>query len=156
MRNATTGTKRCALLAASDRMLTLHLLEGVADRVGCRLVLSPRDPSEQLRSHGRVHVREHGLETSAVVLRDAFLLSRGDVVIGTWGSTLTMLVQELVAARSDGRVPPTVTYCDLPLSACMMPLPLHTTRQNAWHTTISSSHAVKLRRSGRDLAHSTE
>eukprot|EP00964_Phaeocystis_antarctica_P159883 scaffold131110_cov36-Phaeocystis_antarctica.AAC.1 len=47
-----------------------------------------------------------------------------------------MLVQELVAARSDGRVPPTVTYCDLPLSACMVPLPLHTTRRNAWHITI--------------------
>ena len=149
VRNATMGTKRCALLAASDRMLTLHLLKGVAGRVGCRLVLSPRDPSEQLRSHGRV--REHGLETSGVVLRDVFLLSRGDVVIGTWGSTLTMLIQELVAARSDGRVPPTVTYCDLPLSACMVPLPLHTTRRNAWHITIGSSHGVKLRRSGRDL-----
>ena len=148
VRNATVGTKRCALLAASDRMLTLHLLKGVADRVRCRLVLAPRHPSEELRSHGRV--REHGLETSGVVLRDVFLLSRGDVVIGTWGSTLTLLVQELVAARSDGRVPPTVTYCDLPLSACMAPLPLHTTRQNAWHVTIGSSHGMKLRRSGRD------
>ena len=149
VRNAARGTKRCALLAASDRMLTLHLLKGVAGRVGCRLVLSPRDPSEQLRSHGRV--LEHGLETSGVVVRDAFLLSRGDVVIGTWGSTLTMLIQELAAARSDGRVPPTVTYCELSLNACMAPLPLHTTRRNAWHITISSSHGVKLRRSGRDL-----
>ena len=149
MRNATRGTKRCALLAASDRMLTLHLLKGVAGRVGCRLVLSPRDPNEQLRSHGRV--REHGLETSGVVLQDVFLLSRGDVVIGTWGSTLTMLIQELMAARSDGRVPPTVTYCELSLNACMAPLPLHTTRRNAWHITIGSSHGVKLRRSGRDL-----
>ena len=148
VRNAARGTKRCALLAASDRMLTLHLLKGVAGRAGCRLVLSPRDPSEQLRSHGRV--LEHGFETSGVVVRDAFLLSRGDVVIGTWGSTLTMLIQELVAARSDGRVPPTVTYCDLSLGACMAPLPLHTTRRNAWHITIGSSHGVKLR-SVRDL-----
>ena len=149
VRNAARGTKRCALLAASDRMLTLHLLKGVAGRVGCRLVLSPRDPSEQLRSHGRV--LEHGLETSGVVVRDAFLLSRGDVVIGTWGSTLTMLIQELVAARSDGRVPPTVTYCELSLNACMAPLPLHTTRRNAWHITIGSSTGVKLRSARGDL-----
>ena len=143
--NAIKGAKRCALLAASDRMLTLHMLRGVAARVRCRLILSPRDPGEKLRNHGSM--LEHGVETFAVVPRDVFLLSHGDVLIGTWGSTLTLLIQELLAARTRARVPPSVVYCELAVSACMQPLPLHTTADTAWHLTIDNHAAVRLNRS---------
>ena len=142
--NAIKGAKRCALLAASDRMLTLHLLRDVATRVRCRLLLSPRDPNEKLRNHGLL--LEHGVETFGVVPRDVFLLSQGDVLIGTWGSTLTLLIQELLATRTRARVPPTVVYCELAVSVCMQPLPLHTTPDTAWHVNIDSHANVRLRR----------
>jgi hypothetical protein len=34
---AAASAKRCALLVASDRRLTLHLIQDVARRIGCRL-----------------------------------------------------------------------------------------------------------------------
>ena len=65
-------------------------------------------------------------QVGEVVLRDVFLLARGHLLIGTWGSTLTVLIQELIAARSLGSpVLPTVTYCDTTgeFRQCMQPLP---------------------------------
>ena len=114
IRNATNHAKRCALFVASDRRLTVTLFEGVAARLGCRLVNSARGAST-----GRFTVGEHGVDTGIVVLRDVFLLSHGHVLIGTWGSSLTVLIQELLAARSWGPQFPTVTYYDLGAGACL-------------------------------------
>ena len=74
-----------------------------------------------------------------MALRDIYLLARGDVIVGTWGSTLTILAQELIAARTRARVPPTVTYCDLASNACMKPLPLLSDKPStSWLITIEA------------------
>ena len=137
IRNATNHAKRCALFVASDRRLTVTLFEGVAARLGCRLVTSARGAST-----GRFTVGEHGVDTGIVVLRDVFLLSHGHVLIGTWGSSLTVLIQELLAARSWGPQFPTVTYCDLGAGACLRPLPL--VSRHAWMVNIGSNLVTRI------------
>tara|TARA_B110001452_G_C15236153_1_gene427990 strand:+ start:365 stop:3739 length:3375 start_codon:yes stop_codon:yes gene_type:complete len=129
IREAAAGVKRCAVLLASDRRLTLQLMSAAAAKVGCRVLLSPRGDKE------RDYAAEHGEDVGEVLLRDVFLLAQGHVLIGTWGSTLTVLIQQLLAARSPGRPPhlPTVQYCDLSHGQCMAPLPLLTTEANAWY-----------------------
>jgi len=137
---AAASAKRCALLVASDRRLTLHLMEDVARRTGCRLATSAR------RAPARDYSAEHGEDTGAVLLQDVFLLARGQVLIGSWGSTLTLLVQGLVAARSVGLRLPTVTYCQPTYSQwqCMRPLPLLTSERNRWWVSIDSSGKTEI------------
>ena len=137
---AAASAKRCALLVASDRRLTLHLMEDVARRTGCRLATSAR------RAPARDYSAEHGEDTGAVLLQDVFLLARGHVLIGSWGSTLTLLVQGLVAARSVGLRLPTVTYCQPTYSQwqCMRPLPLLTSERNRWWVSIDSSGKTEI------------
>ena len=137
---AAASAKRCALLVASDRRLTLHLMEDVARRIGCRLATSAR------RAPARDYSAEHGEDTGAVLLQDVFLLARGHVLIGSWGSTLTLLIQGLVAARSIGSRLPTVTYCQPTYSQwqCMRPLPLLTSERNRWWVSIDSSGATEI------------
>lgn len=129
IREAAAGAKRCAVLLASDRRLTLQLMSEAVAKVGCRVFSSPRGDKE------RDYAAEHGEDVGEVVLRDVFLLAEGHVLIGTWGSTLTVLIQQLIAARSPGRPPhlPTVQYCDLSHGQCMAPLPLLTNEANAWY-----------------------
>ena len=132
IRRASAGSERCAILLASDRRLTLQLMEAVALRAGCRLLTSKRGDAVSDFS------AEHGVDVGEVVLRDVFLLAHGHVLIGTWGSTLTLAVQELIAARSLGEPFPTVTYCSVQLRRCMRPLPLLTSQSDAWFVTSSS------------------
>ena len=73
---AAASAKRCALLVASDRRLTLHLMEDIARRTGCRLATSAR------RAPARDYSVEHGEDTGAVLLQDVFLLARGHVRVG--------------------------------------------------------------------------
>lgn len=137
---AAASAKRCALLVASDRRLTLHLMEDIARRTGCRLATSAR------RAPARDYSVEHGEDTGAVLLQDVFLLARGHVLIGSWGSTLTLLIQGLIAARSVGSRLPTVTYCQPTYSQwqCMRPLPLLTSERNRWWVSIDSSGATEI------------
>ena len=129
--------KRCALLVASDRRQTLHYMKNVARRVGCRMIQSARERVE------RDYSLEHGDDVGAVLLRDVFLLAHGDVLIGTWGSTLTLLLQQLVAARSTGHIP-TVVYCDLSYKRCLTPLPLLTNERNAWYLNVEGTGATRI------------
>ena len=96
MRVAAAAASKCALLVASDRRLTLQLMEAMAQRVGCRMLVAARGPPVTDFS------AEHGEDVGEVVLRDVFLLAQGQVLVGTWGSTLTIIVQQLIAARSTG------------------------------------------------------
>ena len=132
IRRAAAGSERCAILLASDRRLTLRLMEAVALRAGCRLVQSARGSAVTDFS------AEHGVDVGEVVLRDVFLLAHGHVLIGTWGSTLTLAIQELIAARSLGAPFPTVTYCSVQLRRCMPPFPLLTSQSDAWYVTSSA------------------
>ena len=128
MRVAAAAASKCALLVASDRRLTLQLMEAMAQRVGCRMLVAARGPPVTDFS------AEHGEDVGEVVLRDVFLLAQGQVLVGTWGSTLTIIVQQLIAARSTGHPhAPTVSYCDLSQSRCLPPLPLlASSPANAW------------------------
>ena len=129
MRVAAAAASKCALLVASDRRLTLQLMEAVAQRVGCRMLVAARGPPVTDFS------AEHGEDVGEVVLRDVFLLAQGHVLIGTWGSTLTIIVQQLIAARSSTGHPhaPTVSCCDPSQRSCLPPLPLlASSPANAW------------------------
>ena len=137
IRNATNHAKRCALFVASDRHLTVTLFEGVC----CPSRLSPRHLGAGSQ-HGAFHGRRTWCGYGIVVLRDMFLLSHGHVLIGTWGSSLTVLIQELLAARSWGPQFPTVTYCDLGAGACLRPLPL--VSRHAWMVNIGSNLVTRI------------
>ena len=139
IRVAAKKATRCAILLASDRRLTLQLMQDVALRVGCRLLQSARGLPQ------RDYSAEHGDDVGAVVLHDVFLLAHGHVLIGTWASTLTVAVQEMIAARSI-RAPhaPTVTYCDVEMRGCIPPLPLLTEEGSHWYITIGHSTAPHI------------
>ena len=133
------AARNCALLVASDRRLTLEFMAGVSKRVGCRLIQSER--GEPVHDYSV----EHGADVGEVVLRDVFLLGHGHVLIGTWGSTLTFIVQELIAARSLASSHfPTVTYCSLWLGRCAKALPLLTDERNHWFATVGHSGATSI------------
>lgn len=143
IRRAAAGAMRCAVLLASDRRLTLQLMETVVERVGCRLLQSARgNPVHGLWA-------EHGEDVGSVLLDDVWLLANGHVLIGTWGSTLTLAIQQLMAARSDGHPTlPTVTYCNLWRRKCLKPLPLLTVEENEWYARLSPSGGMHISSAG--------
>lgn len=171
LNNTASTAKRCAVLFASNRQLTtesqeLNLMEGVARRVGCRLLrvtqtsrTSRRVPSElkggaaatstqpeTLQTHRfRETGREHEYLEDDALLRDVFLLAHGHLLIGTFGSPLSIVIQQLIAARSVGLpVLPTVSYCDIWMHKCLQPLPLLTNEQNDWSLTVYYTGAVRI------------
>ena len=137
---ASSSLRRCAILLASDRRLTLTLFEQVATRVGCRLVLVQRGRPRP------VYMREHGVDTGPVALQDVELLSTGDVLIGSWGSSFTMAIAELIAARAGrhgqraGIPPPTITFC-CDASCLEQPWPL---LQRGWSVSLRSFPMVRI------------
>ena len=136
--------RRCALLLASDRRLVLHRFKDVAARLGCRLLTSERSSSDVQHMGKKV---EHGQDTGITAVQDVFLLSHGHVLIGTWGSSLTILISEMAAARyrgSDWPGPPVVIFCDPNVvMACLgHPLPLVASDPSeAWMMTSPGSSA---------------
>ena len=93
---------------------------------------------------------DNGEDTGVTALRDLYLLSHAHDLVGSFGSTLTLTAQEMIAARHPARVvaefktvgreneargarpasvasgagPPSVTYCSATVGACLPPLPL--------------------------------
>ena len=100
---------------------------------------------------GRSSNPEHGDDANGGALRDVMLLAQGDVMIGTFLSSFTLLVQELIAARAaaDARTAlahPSVIYCGTgavsigeersrrsPNSRCSPPQPLLPTLKAPCH-----------------------
>ena len=127
---ASPALPQCAILLASDRRLTLALFKAVAALHGCRLVSSQRGGTWETKVNPNAY--EHGVDSGQVALRDVQLLSHGHVLIGSWGSTFTLVIQELIASRyrergwptADYAPLPTVTYCDAMRATCGPPLPL--------------------------------
>ena len=135
---AAASAKRCALLVASDRRLTLHLMQDVARRIGCRLATSAR------RAPTRDYSVEHGEDTGAVLLQDVFLLARGHVLIGSWGSTLTLLIRGHrcgIGLRTDRNL----------LPAALQPVAMHATAAAADERAQSVVGVHRLERQGRWL-----
>ena len=133
--------RRCAILLATDRRLTLSIFQAVASRVGCRLVTSVRDAAE------RTYSAEHGQDTGIVLIRDLQLLATSHLLIGTWSSTLTLLAQELIAARHRRGPIPTVRYCQFWPTGnnltgyanpreCLPAWPLITPRNESWYVSM--------------------
>ena len=143
----------CQVLLASDRRRTATLLQNLTS---CSMIAVARGAPQ------RGKFLEHGIDAGAAAAADIELLAQGDHVIGTFGSTFTMLIQEQVAhryvtrsglaasepspnghrdSRSSGSVleEPTVTYCES--VGCMQkPLPLIA----SWHVSLQGWPAVKL------------
>lgn len=146
---ASTDFSRCAILLASDRRLTLSLFDEVASRVGCRLVVSSRD---HVHTTVNTHFMEHGIDVGTVALRDLELLGHGHLLIGTWGSSFTLAIGQLMAARYDAtghaQAPlPTVTYCCG--ATCLEPWSLMTSSgtgatRTGWHVSLASFPAVGI------------
>ena len=129
----------CAVLFASDRRRTVDLFRPIATSLGCAFVHIPRPTSVDMGNGD-----DNGEDTGVTALRDLYLLSHAHDLVGSFGSTLTLTIQELIAARcatplaggetveheNTGRAwpaasaPPSVTYCSTTVGACLPPLPL--------------------------------
>ena len=128
----------CAVLYASDRRRSAELMKPVARRLGCAFVRSTRSTARGKFLHGH----DNGEDTDVVTLRDVYLLSHADDLVGSYGSTLSLTAQELLAARwlapteavsaagtaSSWHQPrlriPTVTYCSTLATTCLRSIPL--------------------------------
>ena len=127
--------RQCQVLLSADRRLTISLVEKSASR--CRVTYIRRPEAKQARL---THFLENGPDTGDTAFQDVELLSHGHHLIGTFGSTFTLLVQELIAARWSGQHGitglPQVVYCD-PMHGCMEHgLPLITNVEHAWHMSL--------------------
>ena len=110
------------LLVASDRRLAIQLL-----RASGALVKSvPRG----MGAGEAAAFAENGEDVGYVALQDLRLLSFSHHLIGTYGSTFTMLAQELVAIAQPNA---TVTYCE-PGTGCITPRPL----RGDWHFSLQN------------------
>jgi hypothetical protein len=139
--------RTCQVLLAADRRLTIELMH--RSDCTCRVTHIPRPSNEQSRPE---HFRENGPDSGDTAFRDMELLTNGHHLVGTYGSTYTMLIEEVIAARWSGSelTIPTVTYCD-PLHGCMKRgLPLITDASNSWHTSLQRWPEANLRMGSHD------
>ena len=88
----------CVILLASDREASTAMLMPVAKQRGCVLVRSKRGEAE---APGLT--TEHGRYTRDTAMRDVYLLSHADHLIGTSGSTFSLLMAEQLAFRQGNR-----------------------------------------------------
>jgi len=112
--------KKYMLLVASDRRRSIELLR--ASGVPMQSVSRGVAPTES------AVFAENGVDVGVTAMRDIHLLSFSHHLIGSYGSTYTMLVQELVAYR---QAEATVTYCE-PGVGCTPARPL----RSDWHFSL--------------------
>lgn len=138
---------RCAIFLASDRKLAHHHFSLLAGALNCSFLTSTARSVNAEQSNiatanqaswrdSLKPTHEHGNDTKRGALRDLLMLSYGDVLIGSLGSTFTLLAQELMAERYRGVGPvPHVVYCGSG-KRCMPPLPLvFTLEEDWWHVS---------------------
>ena len=120
--------RRCAVLFASDRRAAAAAFEVVAAQLGCTLVRAERHTATEVGNGA-----DNGDDTGVVALRDIYLLSQSDDLVGSYGSTLTLSAQELLAARYvPGRRIPYVVYCLPQAVRCLPRLPLVMDGASEW------------------------
>lgn len=90
---------RCGVLLASDRDYAASVLSQHAEALGCVLVTVPRTADGDTGAGGDFEP-EHGKYAQASAVRDLYLLSLGDSIVGNTASTFTMLAAELIASGS--------------------------------------------------------
>ena len=160
----------CSVLFASDRRAARRMFDAAARRLGCAFRTGADGMGGRVAS-GRSSNPEHGDDANGGALRDVMLLAQGDVMIGTFLSSFTLLVQELIAARAaaDARTAlahPSVIYCGTgavsigeersrrsPNSRCSPPQPLLPTRTTqGWHASLAGfPRSPWLRHDGEEL-----
>jgi len=143
----------CVVLFASDRRASLEPFRRAIRRTGCRLVASARGAEQYYRPEPGIVMAAEGADTGIIAVRDLNLLSRAHVLIGSFGSTFSLLVAELMASRraADEERTPTVVWCDTDASvfgkstACMGELPLVATERHAqWHLSLAEWPRARL------------
>lgn len=78
----------CAVLLATDDDVTEDLLKPFVERIRCSMVRSKMgEPRPDFKD-------EHGNNTGVGAMRDLYLLSRADVLVGTGFSSFTMAISE--------------------------------------------------------------
>lgn len=87
----------CVVLAASDRPAFLSGMEPLARGRNCSWVALPRSMSDG-QATGPFS-REQGAHTGLTAYQDLYLLSLADHLVGTLGSSFSLLAAALVAAR---------------------------------------------------------
>lgn len=132
----------CIVLLATDRRLTLSAFVDALQGSECQVVSIPRPPGHQNVSRSHRVPLEHGEDAGEVAMQDLALLSRADVLLGSFGSTFTMLLGELIAAnyrRVRTSKPwaqfPVMVLCDHPGASgqCTRGLPLIGAQ---WHVSL--------------------
>jgi hypothetical protein len=113
------GKQQYVLLVATDRRHSIDLLRQKGEPV--RHVARSAKPSP-----GRL--RENGIDVGEIAMKDIQLLSYAHHLIGSFGSSFTLLIQSLVAVREPEA---TVVYCG-PSMACLAPLRL----RDDWHFSL--------------------
>jgi len=131
--------RSCEVLLATDRRATFAALERALGNE-CALHGVERNKSA---SHPGLFA-EHGVDARETAAADLGLLSHADHLVGSWGSTFTILIQSLIANRFLQRdaatrgEAPTVVYCEL--DGCLRPLPLIAN----WHISLQNYPQVDL------------
>eukprot|EP00747_Dinoflagellata_sp_TGD_P148776 gnl/TRDRNA2_/TRDRNA2_176949_c1_seq2.p2 gnl/TRDRNA2_/TRDRNA2_176949_c1~~gnl/TRDRNA2_/TRDRNA2_176949_c1_seq2.p2 ORF type:complete len:248 (-),score=35.87 gnl/TRDRNA2_/TRDRNA2_176949_c1_seq2:193-936(-) len=124
--------EKCGILLASDRRLTGKVLSPLVKAKGCTLLtMTPTTPPTFKPSN---HGADKGVDQDIVAMQDLYMLSLGDVLITSWGSTFSFLGQELAAVRNSperGRAPSTI-QCDTLAGVCLPEMPLKSSLQEEW------------------------
>ena len=143
--HALVKNRRCEVLLASDRRRTFAALERALGKTTRCAVHAVKRTSNATQTD-QIQI-EHGVDALATAAADIGLLSRADHLVGSWGSTFTMLIQSLIANRflrslRRGAVahgePPVVVYCEL--DGCLRPLPLIAN----WHVSLQNYPQIDL------------
>ena len=129
-------------LVASDRRRAAAAFEAVAARLKCELVRADRAVATEAGNGA-----DNGEDTGVVALRDLYLLSHANDLVGSYGSTLTLSAHELLAARYvPGNPIPSVVYCLPHVPRCLPRLPLVMDGgQEWWHMSLERWPLAMLR-----------
>jgi len=126
-------TASCAVLVASDRRKTVDLLRDHIRGEGCTLVTLSRNKTQRSR------LSENGLDAGDGAIRDVYMLSLADSLVASFGSTFSVIAQEILASRSTSRPSalPTIKMCDYEVGACLPVRPLVSTApEDWWHFSL--------------------
>jgi len=118
----------CAVLFASDRRLSASLFRPVALGLGCAFLRSERERQTDVRNGA-----DNGEDTGVTAMRDVHLLAQASDLVGSFGSTLTLTAQELLASQYvPGERVSSVVLCHTSATSCLPPLPLITVDNTDW------------------------
>ena len=129
MADAVSANRSCVFLVAADRNIPVDAIQHKYPR--CRLETSHLEvhPHEKSIHHSW---DEHG-PFSFAILSDLQMLGSAHHIIGSFGSTFSLLARELIASRRYAQThPPLIVECNLD-GYCLPPVSLV---NDTWHTSL--------------------